>query len=659
MKIIIVKNLISYFFGVIISIFAIILFFNITGVKTVLGNYVNDWGVLAINTNKDIYYPNENIHIEYGVLDHNGIMECSAYLELIVYDSKNNIIKTLSTLDNSIKTSPTCRQKESKVPDFESNFSLENNGQYRLVLNAVTKNGSYSKEKTIKVDDKKVLDVEKISSTRIYPKDKYEVKIKVSPQKNFSGKVEEVIPSVFEISESSLFDIKKIDNFTNKIIWEVKWEKGKNYELVYEYKAPEVSPDYFETGPTSFISNFLPDKFLLSNNIYTLSPWQIAVDALITRYSTSCSGAWTNPANAQGSPTLASNAAYSSFTTSNSASARVSDANSFTCTTLNGYDLGQFISANIVFSFATDGTAAGDDLVRVDYDPNGTTYTLTSITQNSQKSNATNGGYWSFSAGNITSFDNITNLTISFNGVKSGGPDRRTAYVDAVWVDITYNARTYTQNDFEWFVTTGSTALTNIWPSGGGEDLLENQVLTQIPATNEPVDTNGHNQIRIQMNFTIGSYDLPASGNNYKLQYVAANDCTTASGWADIGAKGSATIWRLFDESALADSVAQVNDISTSNTGAEGYYSEINATGNNPNAITATNNTEWDWPIENNGATENTTYCFRMILTDSTLSFSYNADSYPKLTTAPGMSNLLKHGKIFQNDEEKGYFWAN
>jgi hypothetical protein len=107
-----------------------------------------------------------------------------------------------------------------------------------------------------------------------------------------------------------------------------------------------------------------------------------------------------------------------------------------------------------------------------------------------------------------------------------------------------------------------------------------------------------------------------------------------------------------------------VNNIDSSTASAEGYYSEIIPSDTNPNEVLAASseNSEWDWPVENNGATENTTYCFRMVIDDEstgTAFDNYNGDSYPKLTTAPGTSNLLKHGNIFQNSSEKGFFWAN
>ena len=166
------------------------------------------------------------------------------------------------------------------------------------------------------------------------------------------------------------------------------------------------------------------------------------------------------------------------------------------------------------------------------------------------------------------------------------------------------------------------------------------------------------------MNFTISTLALPISTQRFQLQYDAAEDCTTATGWAAVGAKASGTIWRLFDEASIGDSTAQVNDISDSTGGAEGYYSEINASGTavNPNAVGIGDNSEWDWPLENNGAATGTTYCFRMTKHDgastATAFETYTATGYPKLTTAPGTENLLRHGQFF-GPEKKGFLWAD
>ncbi|MDQ3007974.1 MAG: DUF2341 domain-containing protein [bacterium] len=218
-------------------------------------------------------------------------------------------------------------------------------------------------------------------------------------------------------------------------------------------------------------------------------------------------------------------------------------------------------------------------------------------------------------------------------------------------------ASTFTQNDFEWFVTANSVTLSNAWPPGNGENLAENAIFTQIPASNESLKTG--DKIRIQLSVSVGDSAVSAATQAFKLQYASGEDCTTAVGWVDVGAKSSGSIWRLFDEAGLSDSTAQVNQISTSDTGVEGYYSEVNPSSTNPNLIAIGANTEWDWPVEHNGASDNTTYCFRMLKSDGNVFDVYNADGYPKLTTNPGTEQLLRHGNFFQNGTERGFLWSD
>lgn len=255
--------------------------------------------------------------------------------------------------------------------------------------------------------------------------------------------------------------------------------------------------------------------------------------------------------------------------------------------------------------------------------------------------------------GRVTSLD-TTGFSLANNAqVNTSGSNN---YRYFIWKIPT----TYTQNDFEWFATTNSVTLTDAWPPGtAGASIAENTAIVQIPASgNAP--PNVDDKIRIQMNLTIGGSRMGSSQQAFKLQYSPATDCTSGSNtWTDVGAKASGAIWRLFDEASIGDSTTQVNDISTSNGGSEGYYSEINASATNPNAVATSNNTEWDWPVQNNGASASTSYCFRMILDDGTLLNTYNSDSYPKLMTAPATANLMRHGNFFESQTEKGFFWAN
>lgn len=233
-------------------------------------------------------------------------------------------------------------------------------------------------------------------------------------------------------------------------------------------------------------------------------------------------------------------------------------------------------------------------------------------------------------------------------------------YVDVVVAKYNPVTIIYTQNDFEWFAPETTVTLTNAWPIGAGTDIVENGQITQLPFANEALTTT--DQIRLQMNFTVTGSLLSAATEDFQLEYDTAIDCTTASGWADVGAKASGSIWRFYAQGTITDGDTQVNDISTSSSSAEGDYVESNPTQTNPNQIEVGESSEWDFAIENNGAADNTTYCFRMVIEDGssgTAFDTYNADSYPKLTTAPATVNQMRHGNIFSDEGEQGFYWAD
>src|SRR3989344_6807829 len=65
------------------------------------------WGVLAINTHKSRYLPDENSFIGMAVLDDYGNVVCDANLVLNIKDPDNKVT-TLTTKNNDIIVSPEC-----------------------------------------------------------------------------------------------------------------------------------------------------------------------------------------------------------------------------------------------------------------------------------------------------------------------------------------------------------------------------------------------------------------------------------------------------------------------------------------------------------------------------------------------------------------------
>ena len=209
-----------------------------------------------------------------------------------------------------------------------------------------------------------------------------------------------------------------------------------------------------------------------------------------------------------------------------------------------------------------------------------------------------------------------------------------------LWVSETSNSKTYrtevvawptavqifNQNYYRWYVHNNAINPVDPWPVGG-TDLAENTAIGigDIP----PVPTD---VMRIRMTVQMTGQILTASERQFKLQFgQRITTCAAIAGgsWNDVGAIGSGSIWRGFNatpaDGATLTRILSVSDVNET-------YEEANNTATNPNAIPVNDDGEWDWVIENNGATANTVYCFRMVHSAGTVFANYN--NYPTSITS-------------------------
>ncbi|MDO8335495.1 MAG: peptidoglycan DD-metalloendopeptidase family protein [Candidatus Saccharibacteria bacterium] len=159
------------------------------------------WGVLAINTNKSMYLPEELASIAIGVLDEGGRMVCDATVNLEI-ESPLGTISTLSTQNGGIIVNRECLMHEVTVrPDYEASFLTGAVGRYNMKLTANTLNGTYTVNDRFEVRDTVPFDVERITATRIYPPKTYPVEMKIKANQPFRGKIIESVPHDFQISK--------------------------------------------------------------------------------------------------------------------------------------------------------------------------------------------------------------------------------------------------------------------------------------------------------------------------------------------------------------------------------------------------------------------------------------------------------------------------
>jgi hypothetical protein len=442
------------------------------------------WGVLAINPNKSIYVsassrakedlPPETSQLAMAVLDEQGEMVCDALLRLKI-QAPVGAPKELSTQDGTIQVNPECQKHAITTrPDYQAEYQTGKAGIYKLTLTAYTKNGIFTIYDQFEVRDWVPFDVERIAPTRIYPPETYPVNFQIRVNQNFFGTIEEVIPQRFKVecpeeeeTETSQPPCKVGHSDKEQTInWQVNWQEGETHQLGYYFRAPIESPALHLLGPLTFYSTSEPSltreveksgtdtttRFSTSSNnnrgedpvFQETRQWQVAVDtdATVIRYATSCTSVvvgWNDVTNAQGSPDNSSSAVLADFDTTDSASDEADEDDDLQCSGFDNTSLGTFLSAKVFVSFATNGAGGDDDEIEIDYDVNsGGWNNLAVIVQNAEQDNNSNGGYWEYAAGNIASWANVGQTTVRFLGDKVGGPDNHVAYVDAVWVEVTY-----------------------------------------------------------------------------------------------------------------------------------------------------------------------------------------------------------------------------
>jgi hypothetical protein len=256
------------------------------------------WGVLAINTNKSIYLPNEEAGLAMAVLDDEGKMVCDARLRLEIR-APGGEAAVLSTEDGTIRVNRECRVHDFTVkPDYEASYRVGGAGSYRMELSAETKNGHFQVSDVFEVDDSVPFEIERDSATRLYPPKEYPVAFTIVAHQDFTGKVIETVPESFEVSGVEAktvsliktagadkgavqrrhreFDLLPPPGKVKEITWEVSVKKGETIHLGYRFKAPDVSPQFYLLGPLRLREKGGGEIFRERRQ------WQLAADQIST-----------------------------------------------------------------------------------------------------------------------------------------------------------------------------------------------------------------------------------------------------------------------------------------------------------------------------------------------------------------------------------------
>jgi len=194
--------------------------------------------------------------------------------------------------------------------------------------------------------------------------------------------------------------------------------------------------------------------------------------------------------------------------------------------------------------------------------------------------------------------------------------------------------RKITQNYYRLYVNNNELDPTDPWPAGG-VDLGEN---TEVTGLDTPIASGG--TLRIRMSLQISSGAMIAGVDSFKLQFAPRNTTCSAiatSDWLNLGNIGSTTaLWRatstpITDGTPLSTDPPAVNALNLSVSDVSGTFEEENDTAFTPFIVAPGEDVEYDWAIQDNGATDKTSYCFRMIESNGTSFLAYNF--YPTIRT--------------------------
>jgi hypothetical protein len=224
--------------------------------------------------------------------------------------------------------------------------------------------------------------------------------------------------------------------------------------------------------------------------------------------------------------------------------------------------------------------------------------------------------------------NNATPGTYFFRMVKPAGT-ALDGYVN--YPQATAVVSTLTQRDYRWYRNTNA-----VDPAANDGLAVQNGPATSTNNLLVPY--------RLRMNVEVGAVALAATIQDFKLQY----SISTAGPWTDVGAIGSAEIWRGSNNATPADGAA-ITALRLTTSNILGSYEEQNPSALNPNAIAIGQRGEWDWVVEDNGAANSTAYYFRMVKADGTALDGYT--NYPRLTTAPA--------ETFSQEDYRWYANAN
>lgn len=271
------------------------------------------------------------------------------------------------------------------------------------------------------------------------------------------------------------------------------------------------------------------------------------------------------------------------------------------------------------------------------------THTHLNATTTSPVDNQASGGT-AESLGAQTSEDNHTHgMTAVFNAA-----DHTPQYFNVVVAEKV----SFVLEQYRWYVDSNAEDVTDPWSS---LDLAPSTAIPVLPPAYDQPEVG--KELRLRIKILVFGNNLAANQIEFKLQYKEGTDasCTTET-WSDVGAGGGGSIWR-YATSGVGNGVTLSTSRFSPVSSVLQRYIKSDASGTNPNAVSLGQTMEYDFHIEQNGATPGAQYSFRVLETTGTLLSQY--DFCPTLATESTTDVQMRHGNFFSNELERGFSWAD
>jgi len=156
-------------------------------------------GLVSLNLDQSVYQTHDKVRISLGVLGNYAEKVCTASLTLRIISPAGKI-KTLSTAAGSVTTNPDCTATQlTSDPDYAATYETGEIGTYivEVDIKSGEEDGSY--QTTFRVEDRPDFIVSRNSSLYFDPQAQNPMRIRITANKDFKGKIIESVPESFKV----------------------------------------------------------------------------------------------------------------------------------------------------------------------------------------------------------------------------------------------------------------------------------------------------------------------------------------------------------------------------------------------------------------------------------------------------------------------------